>query len=435
MHYVGNKLDWAQYGGEKGSSTSHYLVEFVNFILYNHDMNIPHTVLAAMVDYSKAFNRISHNRIITILNKMGVPGWLLQIIMGFLTERELIVRQKGKQSQRKWLPGGSAQGSRLGLFLFLILINAAGYEQLEKNLGKKITEKKSKRHIIPKLHLKFVDDVSLAEAFNIKESVIPNPNPNPPRPLAYHDRTLHTVPAHLMPLQGALHSMVQYCKENSMKINSEKTKVALFNTSRSFDFMPDLTIDGITRLEVVETFRLLGVIFQTNLSWKANTEHMCKKDYARLWMLKRLKKFGCNKQELVDVYYKQIRCVLEQAVAVWTPNLTQAESYQIEWVQKCALHIILGDDYQNYEQATNLLMVEKLSMRRSKLCLKFAKKAEKHRKYSNWFIPEQKTNNIPTRSKKSRVKYTPVPFRTERYQKSPLPYLTSLLNDYYSKKK
>ena len=79
-------MDWGQYGGEKGSSISHYLIEFVNFILYNQDMNIPHAVLAVMIDYSKAFNRICHNTIITILSKMGVPGWLLRIVMGFPTE-------------------------------------------------------------------------------------------------------------------------------------------------------------------------------------------------------------------------------------------------------------------------------------------------------------------------------------------------------------
>ena len=44
MEYVGDKLDWGQFGGEKGSSISHYLIEFVNFILYNQDLNIPLTL-------------------------------------------------------------------------------------------------------------------------------------------------------------------------------------------------------------------------------------------------------------------------------------------------------------------------------------------------------------------------------------------------------
>ena len=438
MVYVGDKLDWAQYGGEKGSSVLHYLIELVNFILYNQDMKIPHAVLAVMIDYSKAFNRINHNRIVTLLSNMGVPGWLLRIIIGFLTERELIVRQKGKHSQRKWLPGGSPQGTRLGLFLFLILINAAGYEHLEKQLGTHITKKKNKRQIIPNLHLKFVDDLSLAEAINVKESLLSNPDPNPPRPLAYHDRTLHTLPPHMTPMQETLNKMAQYCKDNNMKINSHKTRVALFNTSRKFDFMPQLSIDGSTQLEVVEKFRLLGVMFQTDLSWQANTDLICKKGFARLWILKRLKKFGSTNKELVDIYYKQIRCVLEQAVAVWTPNLTKSQSVQLERVQKCALHIIMGEHYQNYEQSRNELNVETLAIRRSNLCLKFARKAEKHKKYSKWFHPRKIFKpNFSTRSKKNqaKLKYTPVPFRKMRYNRSPIPFLTQLLNEYHSMKK
>jgi hypothetical protein len=74
---------------------------------------------------------------------------------------------------------------------------------------------------------------------------------------------------------------------------------------------------------------------------------MCQKGFSRLWMIKRLKKLGAGQSEMIDVYYKQIRCVLELAVAVWTPNLTKAESNQLERVQKCALHVIMGDMYES----------------------------------------------------------------------------------------
>ena len=179
-------------------------------------------------------------------------------------------------------------------------------------------------------------------------------------------------------------------------------------------------------------------MFQTNLSWQAHIDLICQKGFARLWMLKRLKKFGCNHQELVDIYYKQIRCVLEQTVAVWAPNLTKSQSVQIERVQKCALHIIMGEQYQNYEHSRIELKVEELSIRRSNLCLKFAKKAEKHKKYSKWFNPSKTVKGkFSLRSNKysGKLKYTPVPFRNIRYKRSPIPYLTKLLNEHYCKKR
>ena len=112
MEFVGDKLDWGQYGGIKGHSISHYLIEFTNFVLYNQDMKNPRAVLAMMIGFSKAFNRQNHNKLIQILSDIGVPAWLLKVVMAFLTERELIVRYKGKCSGRKSLPGGTPKGTR-----------------------------------------------------------------------------------------------------------------------------------------------------------------------------------------------------------------------------------------------------------------------------------------------------------------------------------
>ena len=111
---------------------------------------------------------------------------------------------------------------------------------------------------------------------------------------------------------------------------------------------------------------------------------------------------------------------------------------QAERVQKCALHVILGDAYESYNQATTMLAVEKLHVRRLQLCLTFAKKCEKNVKYATWFklSESSKPSTINTRGGlNKKPKYTPVTCRTERYEKSPIPFLTELLNDYYSGKK
>ena len=55
-------------------------------------------------------------------------------------------------------------------------------------------------------------------------------------------------------------------------------------------------------------------------------------------------------QELLDVYTKQVRCVLEIAVPAWEPGLTKSEGGQLEQVQKSAFSIILGDEYLNYTE-------------------------------------------------------------------------------------
>ena len=100
---------------------------------------------------------------------MGVPGWLLGIVIGFLSERELILKYKGGQSGRKKLPGGSPQGTRLGMFLFLIMINFSGFpfDDIERETGQWIT--KQRRKLLNNLHRKYVDDLSFLTSTNLKK--------------------------------------------------------------------------------------------------------------------------------------------------------------------------------------------------------------------------------------------------------------------------
>ena len=58
-----------------------------------------------------------------------------------------------------------------------------------------------------------------------------------------------------------------------------------------------------------------------------------------------------NSEDLLDIYIKQIRCLLKYGVAVWNSNLAVSESNDIEPVQKLLLHIVLGDNYKDYENA------------------------------------------------------------------------------------
>ena len=104
LEYIKDKIDFRQYGGMKGNSIAHYIIEFINFILLNQDSTAQTAILACMVDFSKAFNRQNHNLLITKLSDMGVPSWLLKVVMAFLRNRSTIVRYKGQQSSITDLP-------------------------------------------------------------------------------------------------------------------------------------------------------------------------------------------------------------------------------------------------------------------------------------------------------------------------------------------
>ena len=208
-----------------------------------------------------------------------------------------------------------------------------------------------------------------------------------------------------------------------MKVNFKKTKFMLFNPCTSLDFMPDFELGG-HEIELVEEMRLLGLVFSSDMKWSANTEFIVKRGFKKLWMLRRLKGLGADDDELLDIYMKQIRCLLELAVPAWHGAISQENSIEIERVQKAALHIILGDNYLSYKNALQSVNLTSLESRREQICLKFARRASKHPKHNKWF--KANTMNVNTRQEKTR--YCEVVARTGRYQKSPISYLTNLLN-------
>ena len=166
------------------------------------------------------------------------------------------------------------QCTLLGMLLFLVLINAAGFRENLKNIGKYVTKPFNTRKPMLRIHMKYVDNMTAAEAINLKKQLIANPNTNPVRPLQYHDRTEHILPEGQSQVQDLLDQLVNYCKEHQMKLNSQKTKVILFNNARNYDFMPRCSIGEDEALEVVEEIRLLGVMVTSDLKWNAHCDYI-----------------------------------------------------------------------------------------------------------------------------------------------------------------
>ena len=100
----------------------------------------------------------------------------------------------------------------------------------------------------------------------------------------------------------------------------------------------------------------------------------------------------------------------------------------LERVQKMALHIILGDNYHNYQNALQITELETLETRRRKICLKFARKAESNKKHKRWFKIKPKMS-----TRQGADKYWNPVARTERLKNSPICYITRLLNTHYQR--
>ena len=190
-------------------------------------------VLIALIDYSKAYNRQSHNRLLTCYSDLGTPEYLLKILKSYLTKRKMIVRHQGQMSGVYDLPGGGPQGTNIGILNFLVYVNSCGvpfdeimnclnHEHKEQYVGLPVQKDEDPPvqtlgwtkiwHPVlpePNLHetenqamFKYIDDMTAAEAIKINGLI--SINEEIERPLNYRNKTLHQLPNKEGPLQSLL---------------------------------------------------------------------------------------------------------------------------------------------------------------------------------------------------------------------------------------
>ena len=202
------------------------------------------------------------------------------------------------------------------------------------------------------------------------------------------------------------------------KLRIDKTNLMLFNTAKKCAFPPEVHFDNGSQLEVVEKVKLTT----KNLKWEENTTYLYGKARQKLWLLRRMKSLDLSIRQMLDIYCKEIRSILEMCVPVWHPGLTKKQTVNIERIQKIAFRIILTQNYVNYENALKVLQVKTLEDRRVQLCKSFATKNVK----SEFSFFEVINKTINTRSSGSKVHEFKC--NTARYEKTSLPYLSKLLN-------
>ena len=268
LEVIGPKIDWAQYGGVKGCSISHLMSELVTYIMYNLDIKKKQGVILTAIDYSKAFNRQSHNNFLILLWKMGVPGWLLNIILGFLRDRKMVMSFNDGISNVKNMPGGGPAGTTLGLIMFVVLINGTANPGEKIEWGKVLSSPVLSRKPIAMTHGKMIDDASILESVPMQDVLIKVPDNSFTRPVIRRERLNYILPDHHNKTQAELEKVSNYADKNFMQINKKKSKIMFFNPGRrKLDFQPRVKLNNEI-LNVTEQMRLVGLILTDDLKWK-----------------------------------------------------------------------------------------------------------------------------------------------------------------------
>ena len=382
MNSISAKLDPRQFGNRKGISTTHCIIDIYHHLISGADTPNNFSTLV-LTDFSKAFDSIDHKIAIKRLLEFGVCPSIVKWIVSFLSERMQRVRYKQVVSDWQTLSGGVPQGTKLGPVIFLICINSA----LESNYNR---------------CWKYVDDLTLGENCLLnKESK----------------------------MQFDLNQLNEWSMRNGFSLNPSKCQMLLVYFGRKMLPETSLSIASV-QLPIVSRVKLLGITLQSNLKWDGHVTDIITRANRKLFMIRKLKTAGLTKEELVIVYKGYVRPVMEYATPAWHSSLTIAQSNQLELIQKRICRIILGSNYCTYKQALHLLDLDPLSERRENLCYKFVLKTYRSNKFPDWFPKTTRCHTMTLRS--SRV-FDMHQGSTNRFQNSPIPYLTTLLNKLLTK--
>ena len=265
----------------------------------------------------------------------------------------MVLKYDGEVSEPQDLPGGSVQGSLLGIIFFIVELSDAGMPVPAQPAPDGTNDVISVESPLPsisekEIRVKYVDDQSQGEVVRLDTDLVLNAEEAGPR--QRRDRHGHQLPPERSLLQTRLNQIEEYSQIHKLKINKDKTKVMAFNFSTKYDFMPKLTIGG-EQLEVVESTKLLGVMISSDLKWNHHTDYVVKKAKKRLWCIRRLSKLGASTSTLLDQYHLTTRSILELATPVFNGGLSQTNIQSFEEVQKMAFRIILKGNYHSYQNA------------------------------------------------------------------------------------
>ena len=108
-------------GYRKGHSTRTTLLNFKDDI--KKAMKSGEVTLAMLVDFSKAFNTIAHDKVITKLHKLGFLPEFLRLISSYSSHRSQFVLTDANRSKTRMLSFGIPQGSIFGPIIFNLYSN------------------------------------------------------------------------------------------------------------------------------------------------------------------------------------------------------------------------------------------------------------------------------------------------------------------------
>ena len=305
-----------QHGFVPKRSTLSQHIEIVNMLTDCRERKTSMDTI--FLDFSKAFDRVSHSKLMHVLSFYKLDPNVLNWIKQFLHNRKQRTVVNGRTSEYQSISSGVPQGTVLGPLLFSLYLNS-----LLESLKRESTKIKT---------FAFADDVKLM------------------------GDDLHDM-------KKCLHIVEKWAKEWQLTVQPEKSEYIRFfpgnnDDSRTFHF------DGnsIKQSGIVKD---LGIIFSEDLSWQPQLQALKSKAERVAYIILRIFKTK-NPNIYTSAFKTYVRPLIEYNTSVWSPY-KKGEKKIIESVQKTFSKKVcqrLNLSFSDYSDRLKLLQLDSLEYRR-----------------------------------------------------------------------
>ena len=272
-----------------------------------------------IMDFSKAFDRVPHHRLLNKIKYYGIEGNVLSWLSSFLAMRSQRVLVDGETSDFCKVVSGVPQGTVLGPVLFLVFIN-----DLPSTINSPCRL--------------FADDLVVYREVKCSEDE--------------------------EAMQQDLNKLSEWEDTWGMKFHPDKCEHIVITRKRK-PYTSSYTLRGHL-LKTVSQAKYLGVTISSKLEWKDHVEKMSKKANKTLGFLRR--NLRNAPEETREIAYKTlVRPQLEYCSSVWDPY-TSDQVDKIEMIQRRAARFVLRRYHQTSSVGSMLqqLRWESLQERRAK---------------------------------------------------------------------
>ena len=235
-----DKLEEAQAGFRKGYSTTDNIFTLQSMV-QKYLSKSGGRFYCLFIDFSKAFDTVDHQKLLSSLNKKGIGGKLFKILLSMYQKLKSCVRNNQSFTEFFECNIGTRQGCKLSPILFSLFINDI-VQELRNNCPHGIFISQN----IPEIFvLLYADDIA-----NCADTV--------------------------GNLQSQLNIVELFCIRTGMVVNIDKTKIIVFRNGGFLRRDEKWFYQG-KQIEVVSFYKYMGLLFTPKLVWTKTKENLAEK--------------------------------------------------------------------------------------------------------------------------------------------------------------